>query len=324
MITEVIQKPTHGSIDWLELRHRDAHGRCVFGTSELASLMNASPYKNRADLFVSKRTTPKVKPMTSVFYRGHLLEPVLLAEASKRLGVPLDTPNVMFKRDRLIGTLDGADNENNPRLIVEAKTTTRYRVRDVEDLPVEWLWQAWGQQYLCPEASVIFVVFDRDQEISLVTAPRNIEALDAIEHEIEVFGSAVDSGDDPEPQLLEAMDAEQIAASFTVQKTSIELPSEAARWIEELDVAKAMIAQGKQLEKYARDEIARHLCGNEIGTIGGKKAVTWSLVNGRLSLDTEALKTDLPDVYEKYQRRGEPFRTMRIAKQQQSTEGEQQ
>jgi predicted phage-related endonuclease len=316
MTMKLIDKPPHGSMEWLRIRHRDEFNRCVFGASEIAALMNASPYNSRADLFVAKRGEPKVSENLPHFYRGQLLEPVLIEEAARRLQVALHTPNVMYRRDRLVATLDGVDNAEQPNLIIEAKTTTRYRVQHADDLPNEWLWQAWAQQAVCEKASVVFVVLDRDQNISLVNAPRNDDACAAIEDEVISFGEMVDSGDEPDALLLAEMNSDHIAAAYTAAKTTIELPSDASRLIEELDLAKAMIAEGKQIEKFARDEIARLLRGNEIGTINGVKAVTWSLVNGRTSLDGDALKQDLPDVYTKYLRRGEPFRTMRIAKQQ--------
>lgn len=321
MNMKLIEKPEHGTMPWLRVRHRDEFGRCVFGASEIPAMMNASPYTSRADLFVAKRGEPKLSENLPQFYRGQLFEPVLIEEASRRLQVDLHTPAVMYGRDRLIATLDGVDNADDPRLIVEAKTTTRYRVNSADDLPMEWLWQAWAQQTVCENASVVFVVLDRDQQISLVTAPRNDEARATIEDEAIQFGELVDSGDEPTDAFLAEMNSDHIAALYVAAKTSIELPTDAVRLLDELDLAKAMINEGKQIEKYARDEIARLLRGNEIGTINGVKAVTWALVNGRVSLDGDALKQDLPDVYAKYLRRGEPFRTMRIAKQKQQAEG---
>lgn len=312
MNTVLLDKPTHGSIEWLRLRHRDRDGRCVIGASETPALMSASPYSTRADLWIAKRGEPTVGEMTPAFYRGQLLEPVLVAEAARRLQTDLVTPDKMYLRDRLVATLDGVDNVERPQLIVEAKTTTRYRVADADDLPAEWLWQAWAQQTVCRDASVVFVVLDRDQQVNLVTAPRNEEALDVLAAEAQRFAEAVDAGGEPDAALLAEMDSEHVAAAYRVTKTSIELPADAARWLEELDLAKAMIAEGKQIEKYARDEIARNLRGNEVGTLDGRKVVTWALVNGRLALDVDALKQDLPDVYAKYARRGEPYRTMRL------------
>lgn len=312
MSTVLLDKPTHGSIEWLLLRHRDETDRCVFGASEAASLMSASPYSSRADLWLAKSRPPTVGEMTPAFYRGQLLEPVLVAEASRRLQVDLNAPTVMYRRDRLIATLDAADRDEMPSLIVEAKTTARYRVADADDLPREWLWQAWAQQAVCPDAAVVFCVLDRDQQINLVNAPRNPQAIDELLAEAERFGEAVDAGGEPDEALLAEMDCDHIAAAYQVSKTSIELPVDAASWLDELDLAKAMVAEGKQIERHARDEIARHLRGNEIGTLNGVKAVTWSLVNGRVSLDAEALKKDLPDVYAKYARRGEPYRAMRL------------
>jgi predicted phage-related endonuclease len=51
---ERIPKPKHGSKEWLLTRWRDDQGKCVFGASDIPALMNASPYKTRAELFADK------------------------------------------------------------------------------------------------------------------------------------------------------------------------------------------------------------------------------------------------------------------------------
>jgi predicted phage-related endonuclease len=312
MDTVLLDKPTHGSIEWLLLRHRDETDRCVFGASEAPALMSASPYSSRADLWLAKSRPVTIGEMTPAFYRGQLLEPVLVAEASRRLRVDLATPDVMYRRDRLVATLDAVDRHEAPRLIVEAKTTARYRVADPDDLPPEWLWQAWAQHAVCPDANIVFCVLDRDQQINLIDAPPNPRAVEQLLVEARRFGEAIDAGGEPDDALLAEMDCDHIAAAYKTTRTAVELPAEAAGWLDELDFAKAMSAEAKQIERRARDEIARHLRGNEIGHLNGVKVVTWSLVNGRVTVDADALKQDLPDVYAKYARRGEPYRAMRL------------
>ena len=170
---KLIPKPKHGSEEWLRLRWRDSDGKCVFGASDAGALMNASPYSNRADLFITKRNEPVPSEETEAFRRGNLLEPILLQEASRRLGIAIHTPETMYSHGRFTVSLDGVDDEQDPSIIVEAKTTTRYGVRSQEDLPMEWLWQGWAQSLVLPNATVMFCVFDRDQRFSLIPLPHN-------------------------------------------------------------------------------------------------------------------------------------------------------
>jgi predicted phage-related endonuclease len=308
---KVLPKPEHGSLDWLAARHRDDEGRCTFGASDAPTLMGVSPYRSRADLWVDKRTAPTISEQTDVFMRGNLLEPVLLAEAGRRLGIDIETPPVMYRHGRFTVTLDGVDDVDAPQVIVEAKTTTRYRVRTADDLPSLWLYQGWAQQ-LVVEAPVMFVVLDADQVVSLVEMPTNGDAINALIAEAEAFGSAIDSGDDAEPALVDEMDAEHIAALWRPQPTSIELGDTAAEWLAMLDDARRAADDAKEQEKVAKDAIARLLLDHEVGTIGGQKVVSWKEQKGKVSLDAKALRADHPDLVSRYERVGDPFRVMRI------------
>ena len=69
---ERIPKPKHGSKEWLLSRWRDDLGRCVFGASDIPALMNASPYKTRAELFADKLNEPVEQAESAIFRRGNL------------------------------------------------------------------------------------------------------------------------------------------------------------------------------------------------------------------------------------------------------------
>jgi predicted phage-related endonuclease len=62
---ERIPKPKHGSKEWLLTRWRDDLGRCVFGASDIPALMNASPYKTRAELFADKLRASRVSDLSA-------------------------------------------------------------------------------------------------------------------------------------------------------------------------------------------------------------------------------------------------------------------
>ena len=143
---QLIPKPKHGSKEWLLTRWRYEQGRCVFGASDIPTLMNASPYKTRAELFADKSNEPVEQADKAVFRRGNLLEPALLTAASEQLGKEFFTPDSVYRDGRLSISLDGVDNEQKPTIVIEAKTSTRYSIYDANDLPTEWLWQGWAQQ----------------------------------------------------------------------------------------------------------------------------------------------------------------------------------
>lgn len=309
---KTIGKPEHGSREWLRLRWRDEEGRCTFGASDAPALMGLSPFTPRADLYLAKRNEPQPSGETSAFRRGNLLEPVLVAEAARLLTLPIVTPNVMYRDGRFTVTLDGVDDESEPNVVVEAKTTTRYTVRDADDLPYEWRYQGWAQMAVTG-AKVFFVVLDQHQDIRLVELGRNEAAIDSLLREAERFGSAVDEGRIPEDDN-ELLTAKIVASLYEDRGESVEIPVEEMFWLQQFQEAKDMVAEGEVLKAQAEDMIAGLLKHASEGTFNGQKVVTWKETEGRTSLDTKRLKAEQPDLYEQYVTKGKPFRTMRISK----------
>jgi predicted phage-related endonuclease len=307
-----IEKPAHGSREWLRLRWRDEQGRCTFGASDAPALMGLSPYTTRSELYLNKRNEPQPSTETSAFRRGNLLEPVLIGEAARLLSLPIVTPDLMYRDGRFTVTLDGVDDVTEPNVVVEAKTTTRYTVRDADDLPYEWRYQGWAQMAVTG-AKVFFVVLDQHQDIRIVELGRNESAIESLLRESERFGSAVDEGRIPEDDD-ELLSAKIIASLYEDRGESVEIPADEMFWLQQFQEAKDMISEGETLKTQAEDMIARILKHASEGTYNGQKVVTWKETEGRTSLDSKRLKAEQPDLYESYLVKGKPFRTMRISK----------
>ena len=308
---QVIPKAKHGSKEWLLARWKDEQGRCVFGASDIPALMGASPYKTRGELFADKVNEPVEQEETAVFRRGNLLEKPLLEEASRILGINIFTPEVIYRDGRLSISLDGVDHEENPTVVVEAKTSTRYSIYTADDLPVEWCWQGYAQMAVL-QVPVWFVVLDRDQRISVVQLPENPEAIEAIRLETAVFGGWVDG--DPLDEDINNFSATDIARIWKAEPTSVELPASAVDWALQLEEARAMAKQAGDLESKAKDALAQMMLGNEIGTVDGVQLVTWKQQAGKASLDTKQLRADHPELVNQYEKQGAPFRVMRVTK----------
>ena len=313
-----ILKPKHGSIEWLRLRHRDEENKVVFGASDAPALMGASPYKTRQDLFINKLQEPTIGEDKPEFRRGNILEPLLLEQASDFFSREIFTPNVVYRDGRFSISLDGVDNENEPTVIVEAKTTTRYAIHDSSDLPLEWLWQGWCQQGVLSQdrmnpVPVWFMVLDRDQRFSCVPMPDNYGAFSSLKMEASILGGWVESGE-PAPDDIDNFTAEQIAKIYKPTPTEIELTDEQAQMILELDMAKAQKKIAEETETKLRNAIAQLLLGNEIGTYRGEKFVSWKQQRGRKGVNITLLRNENPELAAQYETEGSPFRVMRIHK----------
>jgi len=306
---KVIPKPKHGSKEWLLTRWRDEEGRCVFGASDIPALMNASPYKTRAELFADKLNEPEEQAESAIFRRGNLLEKPLLEAASEELGCNFFTPNNIYRDRRLSVSLDGVDNSIEPQVVIEAKTTTRYSIYDQNDLPQEWLWQGYAQQAVldCP---VYFSVLDRDLKISVVELPLNRAAIDSLRLETEIFGEWVDKKTPPMDEINN-FSADDIARIWKATPTIIELDLIGAQLASDLEKARAASKQANDAEARIKDLLAQIMLSHEIGLFEGHKVISWQQQAGKTSLDTVRLRNDHPLLVKEYEKQGNPYRVMR-------------
>jgi predicted phage-related endonuclease len=306
---QTIPKPKHGSKEWLLTRWRDEKGRCVFGASDIPTLMNASPYKTRAELFADKSNEPIEQADKAVFRRGNLLEPALLTAASEELGKQFFTPDSVYRDGRLSISLDGVDDEQAPTIVIEAKTSTRYSIYDSNDLPIEWLWQGWAQQSVL-ECPVWFSVLDRDLRISVVELPKNEVAIDALRLEAEVFGEWIDNNTPPMEEINN-FTADDIARIWKVTPTMIELDVTAAQLVIDLEKARATSKEASDAEARIKDALAQMMLNHEIGMFHGQKIVSWTQQAGKMTLDMARLRADHPELVKQYEKQSNPYRVMR-------------
>ena len=307
---KAIPKLPHGSYEWKMARWKDEQQRCLFGASDAPALMGASPYKTRADLFYDKTTLPEDNDtFNDVFYRGNLLEPALIQHAINELKTDFVTPNYVYREDRWAISMDAVDHEQQPFVGIECKTTTRYRIDTEEDLPMEWRWQGYAQM-LVLDAPIFFSVLDANQRVRLIELQKNQQALDLLQHEAELFGDAVDRGD--YSGEIDQMTAEQIARLVPVTEDVAELGSDALTWVATLEEARQMKKQGEQLEKEAKDHLARMLQSASFGSVNGVTVVSWKQQRGSAGFDLAAFKGEHPELVEQYTRPRNPFRVMRI------------
>lgn len=312
---QVIHKPQHGSIEWLQLRHRDFSGRCTFGASDAPALMNASQFMSRADLWHAKRNEPTFTETTPAMHFGNIVEPVLIDELGRRLGIKMITPQSMYREHRFTVTLDALgidDDEDNVAVIGEVKTTRRHRITNVDDIPHEYLWQCWAQM-LVVDRPCYLIVLDRDMNITHHAIPRNDEAFDTLIRESETLGKAIDEHDERVAEtMIDALDAEQIANVWKPQPIVRELTIDEHSWVRDLADARDLKKQAETIEKAARDHIARVMLDAEIATLNGQTVLTWKEQAGRDTLDVASLRRDHPDLVATYTKQQQPIRVMRI------------
>jgi predicted phage-related endonuclease len=310
----LIPKPPHGSQQWLMLRHRDDYGRCTLGASDAPPLMGASPFTSRSDLYHAKRTRPQVSEATAAMQVGNILEPALVTELGRRLGIEMITPNTMYRRGRFTVTLDAIGvSSGAPAVIGEVKTTRRHRIRDISDVPHDYLWQCWAQM-LVLDRPVWLIVLDADMSISTHEIPRNEQALEHLRISSQQFCDAIDTESPGELALLiDEMSAEQIADIVKPTDTAIEITADQYGWVKELADARDLKRQAETIEKAARDHIARFMAEATTATHNGIKVLTWREQAGRETVDVAAMRSEHPELVASFTRQGLPSRVMRLS-----------
>lgn len=308
-----IVKPKHGSEAWLQVRHRDADGRVVFGASEAGALMGVSEYTNLLDLCYQKlQPTPPVSETTPAMRKGVLFEDALGVNASEVLGIDLIQPEEMFVRDRFVATLDFIE-PTKEEVVVECKVTNAYSIETGQDLPASWLMQG-HVQHLVTGAEVWFSVFDKYQKLSVVRMPISYSTLEMLQEQSQVIGDSLDKGIIPDDAWLTA-NASQIGKLKPMQKGEyITLNDELLVHLQQYKSIKGQIKLLDGLLNEVIDEIARAMGSAEAIEQDGDLLFTWREQKGRSSLDQKRLAEEQPDIYKAYMREGAPYRVMRIGK----------
>ena len=136
--------------------------------------------------------------------------------------------------------------------------------------------------------------------------PRNDEFIDDMRTQAIIFWNNLQNNIPPEVDgsestaaTIDKMNKDKLAVD------SIALPSAAEQYIKRID---ELTATKKVLEEQlgqAQNALKLMLDGSESGVFMDRK-ITYKQTAARVTLDSKALKTDLPDVYEKYAKVGKP------------------
>lgn len=302
---QYLDKPTHGSLEWLQLRHKH-NDQTIVGASEVSVIMGVNHYKNIIDLAIEKLQPPQVREQNQAMKRGTYLEQGLLDYASAELQTTIITPEVMYLNGRIISTLDGINNDSTR--VFEAKTTTAWIAGDPV-LP-EWYWQAQAQMFCTGVTTVTFIVLDRQLRISMFDVYFNYEDAQYMKDQVEAFCESIDAGVLPEDVPLSA---EQVTALHPQPDgTEIELGAAGMELLQRWQSAKEMLKHYETEEKELKDALANLLRNHDTGTVDGHKVITFKAQN-TTRFDQKTFAESHPDLAKQYQKQSS-FRVMRTVK----------
>ena len=237
-------------------------------------------------------------------YWGNLLESLVREEFTKRTGIQVTKPTVIYQSQEhpfMLANVDGLcdDNSHGP-CIFEAKTASAYKAGEWEDsIPDEYMIQI--QHYMAVtgyRGAYIAVLIggnafrwkfvERDEE--LIAMLISLEAG---------FWEHVRKGTPP------ALDGSDASARFlaerfpnSVPRSEITLPEKAQKLLSQYDEACRQLEENTAQKQEAENLLKEMLGDHEVGT-AGNRLVTWKSVTQE-RLDTKTLKAEHPALFKKY------------------------
>lgn len=296
---------------WLEMR------KAGIGGSEAAAIVGLNPWKSAFQLWMEK--TGQVEPEdlsdSEYVYWGNVLEQAvadrfceLTGKKVQRRGMLQDDeyPYMLASVDRMVVGENAG---------LECKTTNAFNDKAWADdeLPDSYYIQCqWYMMVTGCEKWYIAVLIGGNKFV-WKEVPRNASDIEALRKAAVDFWSMVITNTMP-PVDGSSDCSSALAEKFKGQKDlEIELPIAAKDCIERLRELKETIDSLKEQQKLSENELKVMLGDAEIGIIGDEQ-ITWKIQSGRTTIDSKALKADLPEIYKKYTKVGEPTRALKIPK----------
>ena len=327
MTVELVKTATHE--DWLALR------KTGVGGSDIAAIMGLNRYRGALDVYEDKTSDTPVQEQNDAIHFGILLEDVVAKEFSRRTGMNVQRVNATMRDGIRIANIDRAivnpSISGNVRFrngalttdaLLECKTAGAYsawRLGESQerlivsgqptppaDMPLEYLAQV--QWYLgitgCKTAYVAVLIGGQDYRIYRVE--RDEEIIAAMYEKADAFWKCVQDRMPPEPMTAdEAMKVWQ-----QDDGEAVEADNRTAAAFGELITLKA---QAKELAERIteKEEVVKLAIGEHATlTLGGNKIATWK-AGSRNTIDSKALRAEMPDIAEKYTKTS-TTRTLRI------------
>lgn len=305
-----ISKPAHGSTEWLRARQRDEEGRIRFGGSEASTLMGVNPFANLVDLFIAKHDPNPVQIENEATHRGNVLEGALVAEAGRRFGFEPVVPEVMFIEGRLMTNLDGADDLLDPSVIIEAKTTTAYDTHD--DCPESYYWQVIAQFATTNAEMVELICLDKRQRIGGWTFHRDEESegIERLLLRASEIGDLFDRAELPDEIVPTQQQINRLFPNPTGTRT---ISDDELAIIQEWRVTQDLADHYDQQATQLRNIVASMIGNYDTIEYGGKTIVTYKSRKNADRLDLPRLRSEHPEIAERYTIAGGTTRVLRYA-----------
>lgn len=306
-----IQKPEHGSADWLALRWKTEGGLARISASLAAVVHGEHPFVSKADLATDLLAAqpPQPQEANQAMARGTTLEPVVAGMAEKLIGRELYEPEVMYCYDepgvRLIATLDRMDAAND---VYEIKTIARHWRGVLEPY---WHWQGVQQSICTGNRDIFWIIFDSSLDIHVHKQTVSSDERGYHIEKCREFLAAIDMGMMPSDAVMEYKHVvKRFPEGDRDPDKAVDLGPDVLAMIERYMLAKEQKQQAETVEDLIKAQICEMLGDAEYGLMQDELLVTWKTAS-RTSFDMKKFEAEHPALAAKYKKQTK-YRTFRV------------
>jgi len=289
---------------WLEERRKG------IGGSDVAAIMGISPWKTAYQVYQEKRGEVKDWKGTEAMDWGKRLEGPIRQWYSDTTGRSVRLPDkIMYHKEYpfMLASLDGYTDD---RRVVEIKTARSghgWGEPGTNEIPDYYAVQC--QEYMLVTG---FEVADVPVSIGggspvLYEVPANPEVQQLILDACKEFWQRVQDGNPPEPVTYSDAVARfgKVSTVGDVPVTDVD-----RQRVMDLRSVREKITELETQEEDLKGKLIISLGekGDALITPEGVPLVTYKMAKGKVSIDTKSLQKEMPEVYVKYQRIGDPSR----------------
>lgn len=295
---------------WLKARNAG------IGGSDASVIVGVNKWKSPFALWMEKtgQADPDSLEDNEYVYWGNVLEETVAREFTKRTGKEVHRRGLL-QHDTIPYLLASVDRiVSNENAGLECKTANGFAAKLWEGDEVPDAYYVQCQHYMAVTGAerwyiaaliggnhFVWKCIDRNED--------DIKAL--LEAEAEFWRKVTEK---EMPEVDGSQDCTNaLAEKFSGGAPAIELPSEANATLDNIDKLEAMIDTFKSQVDAEKNRLRVWLGDAEAGTTASGRKVTWKTQAGRVTVDSKKLKAELPDVYAKYSKQGNPIRVLRIA-----------
>lgn len=286
--------------------------RNSIGASELAAVMNLSPYATPLDVWKHKQGVDRAfDPLLS--FIGHESEHIIEKWVHRFSGLEVKLQRAFMARSDEFPFIHASFDRvaYNPFTTFQFKTAHHYTGHKWDEgIPTDIRIQVQGEMLVAGTRRACVVVWIGGREFRLFWEDRDDRFINEqmIPAAAELW-DRVQRNDPPDPSTLAELNEVELHPG-----EEIEASETAVEMIERRAVLESDIASMREEADALKLALGNYMGSAEALTRDGQKILTFKYQKGRASFDAAALKRDHPHLVNDYTNVGAPFRVMRTIK----------